>query len=291
MEILKQLGAFLGWVSGVVAGITAVLYAFGFVATTAHQSMLGLSWGVVSRDTLWYLGVGGQVIARWTLLALLVFLFVIVAGETILRSVGWAKARSGKALGWLAGPAGWFDRNVVWFIALLVMVVGERLMENLESVLAVRGLLFLDPATLCSRDGIVSELVNNDTEALRDRAGTIALYSALAIGIGAYAVPRFIAGDRPAIPLLVCIAVGLNSLFAIPIAHGICIVEPRWGALSGQGGAIGQYRDGQLRLLARTADGVWAWEPLARHVHLFSAGPIDQLDIGPAKRIRDVACS
>jgi hypothetical protein len=291
MEILKQLGAFMGWVSGVIAGISAVLYVFGFVATTAHQSMLGLNWGVVSRDTLWYLGVGGQVIARWTLLAFLVFLLVIVAGEVILRGVRWAKARNGRILGWLAGPARWFDRHVVWFIALLVMAVGERLMESLESILAVRGLLFLDPETLCSRDGIVSELVDNNIEALRARASTVALYSALAIGIVAYAVPRFIAGDRPAIPLLVCIAVGINSLFAIPIAHGICIIEPRWRALAGQGGAIGDYPGGRLWLLARTADGVWAWEPAERRVHLFTIGPIGQLNIGRADRIRDVACS
>ena len=288
MDILKLLGTALAWVSGVVAGITAILYALGFAATVAHQRMLGVNWGVIARDPLWYLGAGGQVLVAWLAEAMVVFFVVVVAGECILRLIRWLTQRQGRFTRPVASLAGWIDRHVVWLVALLAMIVTGFLTASMTEALAIKNLLLAEPSTTCAANGIAAALLDFDEAALAERSADIAWFSALAVGVGAYAVPRLAAGNGPGLPLLICIAVAINAVLAVPISHGILKVDTRWQSVAGDGVAIAAFPEAALRLLGRTPDGIWAWDPDGRAVHLFVTDSFKHLQIGPARTIREL---
>jgi len=286
MDILKLLGTALAWVSGVVAGITAILYALGFAATVAHQRMLGVNWGVIARDPLWYLGAGGQLLVGWLAEAMVAFFLVALVGEACLRLIGWLKRRDGRLTRSVAHLADWIDRHVVWLVALLAMVATGFLLSYIRELVSVRNLLLSEPSTTCAAEGLTAEILHFNEPALQARSESITMFSAIAIGVGAFAVPRFAAGQGPALPLLICIAVGINAALSVPISHGILRIDTRWQSVTGDG-AFAALPAGTLRLLGRTPDGIWAWEPAERTVHLFVAGNFDHLRIGPARTIAE----
>ncbi len=290
MDVLKQLGTFFGWLSGVIAGFTAVLYGLGFMATVSHQGMLGLDWAFTSREPLWYLGLGGQVAAHFTFLAMVALLLVLIGGESlrwlVLRLGGQDPARPGP----VAAVARWLDRNVVWFIAVLALVLVGMMMSQFGGALGINNLLFAGADQLCRGGGVIGDIAGADRAALTARADKIAFYAALALGVAWYAAPRLIAGKGPAIPLLICLAVALQAAGAVPASHGIFLLDTSLRSITADGPGIGQFPDGSLRLLARARDGLWVWQPATREVDWFAEGSFQQLRIGDSQTIRALAC-
>ena len=286
MDILKLLGTALAWVSGVVAGVTAILYALGFAASVAHQRLLGVDWGVISREPLWYLGVGGQVLVAWLAQAMVVFFIVVLAGEAVLFLIRRLKRLNGALTRGVGKVFAWVDRHIVWLIAFLAMFLTHFLMQSIIEAVRVRNLLLGDNGAACEAGGLRAALLDFDEAILLDRWGGVALLSAMAIGVGAYALPRLAAGEGPALPLLICIAVAANAVISVPVAHGIFRADTRWPSVSGDGEQLSDFTANRLRLLGRTPDGLWAWEPEANAVHLFVQGTFDHLRIGPETSIR-----
>ena len=290
MDFLKQLGMFFGWLSGVIAGFTAVLYGLGFMATVSHQGLLGLDWAITPRETLWYLGLGGQVAAHWALLAMVALLLVLIGGESLRWVVRRLRGKDDARPGRVAAAARWLDRNVVWFIALMAMVLIGIMMGEFAGALQISDLLFAGTEKLCGGGGVFGDIVAADRIALLERANKIAFYAALALGVGWYAAPRLISREGPAIPLLICLAVALQALGAIPASHGIFVLDTSLRSVAADGAVIETFPEGSLRLLARTRDGLWAWEPASRAVHWFAEGTFGHLRIGDALPIRALAC-
>ena len=286
MDILKLLGIALAWVSGVVAGIAAFLYALGFAETVANQRMLGVSWGVIARDPLWYLGAGGQVLIGWLAEAMVVFFLVAIAGQMFFLLVAWLRRRRGQLV-MLARAADWIDRHVVWLLAMLAMVVTGSLLSSVAELARIRNLLLDEPSATCAAGGLTAAVIRADDAVLADWSNAVTIYSALAIGLGSFAVPRLAAGEGPALPLLICIAVTINAILSIPIAHGVLRVDTRWPSVTGDE-SLATVPAGTLRLLGRTPDGVWAWKPEDRTVHVFIAGSYRHLEIGPTRTIADL---
>ena len=290
MDLLKFFGKLLGWLSGVLAGTTAVLYGLGFIATVAHLGMLGLDWAITAREPLWYLGLGAQVAAHWALQAMLALLLVLGIGE-ILRWFG-RRARRGdpEAPSRLARVVNWIDRRLVWFISVISLVLIGYMMSAFEGALEVRNLLFAENELLCRRDGVVGDLAAADLRALSARAERVVFFAALALGLAGYAAPRLASGRGGPVPLLVCLAVGLQALGAVPAAHGLFILDQELRAVSAEGEHIGAFSSGQLYMLARAENGLWAWEPPSRRVHWFAEGSFGHLEIGKAHSMRALAC-
>jgi hypothetical protein len=280
LDLLKQLGLFLGWLSGVVAGITAFLYGLGFVATNAHQRVLGLDLAMVMREPSWFIGVGGQVAARWLLLAMVALLPMMLVGEALL----WL-ARSLRARGRAVGLIGWIDRRIVWIIAVLSLVLAAVLMGTLRDPLGISGLLFLDRAGICRADGFAASLGANDGRTLSETADRVALLTAIAFGIGWYAAPRLIAQRGPAVPMFICAAVALQALGTIPVAHGILVMRKEVREMRVAGTSD---REGFLITVAR--DGLWVWQPDAQRVQWLEQGSYQLLDIGKPIALRAAAC-
>lgn len=275
MNPFAKLGAFVGWLSGSIAGVTAILYGFGFVATQIHQRLLGIGWAFVTRDTLWYLGVGGQVVAWSGLLIATALLPLFLAGEAV-RAFGrtaadWQDGWKGR----LGRVARWIDRHVLWFLALLLMVLAGNMMARFEGALDETDLLYRSAKELCSAQGVLSDLLSQDAGQRSQRANAIILYAALAIGIGWYAAPRLLSGTAPPIPALVSIAVGLQALGSIPAAYGIFMMGTRFHEVQ-----IDDAGDGGYRLLARAEDGVWLWEPTSQRVHWIANSEFQRLVVG-----------
>ncbi len=290
MDLLKQVGTFFGWLSGVVAGITATLYALGFVASLSHQGMLGLDWAIVSREPLWYLGLGGQVAQYWAFLTTVWLLLVLAVGESLLAGLHWAEARESPRARLLKAGASWLDRQLIWLLAILSLVLAGYMMSAFDDALSVRGLLFASTAELCRPDGVVADIAAANREALVRRAEDVAAFAALALGVGGYAAPRLVARRGPALPLLVCIAVGLQALAAIPSAHGIFLIDFRLRHLQTDAAIAKAAPQNPLYLLIRARDGLWVWEPAARTVHWASEDSFDTLSIGRTASIASLAC-
>lgn len=290
MDLLKQLGTFFGWLSGVVAGITATLYALGFVASLTHQGMLGLDWAIIAREPLWYLGLGGQVAQYWAFQTTVWLLLVLAVGESLLAGLRWAETRESPRARLLKAGASWLDRQLIWLLAILSLVLAGFMMSAFDGALTVRSLLFASKAELCHPDGVVADLAAANREALAGRAKSVAAFAALALGVGGYAIPRLVARRGPALPLLICIAVGLQALAAIPSAHGIFLIDSRLRYFGTDAGIAGAAPQNPLYLLIRARDGLWVWEPAARTVHWASNESFDTLSIGRAVAIASLAC-
>jgi hypothetical protein len=290
MDLLKHLGGFFGWLSGIVAGVTATLYAIGFIASLARQRMLGLDWGATSQETLWYLGLGGQVASRWAFLATVWLLLVIAVGESFIwalrRISGWER----RELRFFRSAALWLDRQLIWLIALVATLFTGLMMNAFDGALQVSGLLFAGAGEICTGGGVVGDLVTANDAALTARADTVAGFAALALGTGAYAVPRLLARHGPALPMLLCGAVAFQALAAIPTAHGIFLFDARLHDVDPQGGGPAGDRAGALSLVARVRDGIWLWEPSTGDMHWIAEEAVSGLRVGAPRSIRSLAC-
>lgn len=83
MEFLKRFGVFVGWLSGSVAGLAALLYAIGFIATLANLSVLGVDFFLIGYDSVFFIARGANAILYLALalgdfLLLIAPVFVIV---------------------------------------------------------------------------------------------------------------------------------------------------------------------------------------------------------------------
>lgn len=291
MGPLRTLGAFVGWLSGAVAGVTAILYAFGFLATLAHQRLFGLVWASITRDSLWYIGLGGQVIVAWALDAILWLLLLFLVGETWRLAARHLTSRFSARRIRLAAFVAWSDRHALWFLAGASMVLAGMMMGAFEGALAVRDLLFVDRQAICGGDTLASELVGSDRHRAVERAGAVFGYAALALGIGWYATPRLFGEGASALPILICASVALQALGAIPAAYGILVMERGLRHVDVDGGRAEQFRSGQFWLVARATDGIWVWEPATQTVHWFAQASFDHLRIGPLKAIGMLSCT
>jgi hypothetical protein len=290
MDLLKHLGAFFGWLSGIVAGVTATLYAVGFIASIARQRMLGLDWGATSQEALWYLGLGGQVAARWAFLATVWLLLVIAVGESLIWGLRRIARWERRELRAFRSAALWLDRQLIWFIALVATLFTGLMMNAFDGALQVNGLLLADAGAICTAGGVVGDLVTANGAGLTARADTVAGFAALALGTGAYAVPRLLARHGPALPMLLCVAVAFQALAAIPTAHGIFLFDARLHDVVLEGEGLPGERDGVLSLVGRVRGGVWLWEPATGDMHWIAERTITGLRVGAPRTIRSLAC-
>lgn len=298
MEILKYIGGVIGWLAGVAGGIVAILYAFGFLATNEHQDLLGLRWGVISRDTLWYVGVGSQVIANWTLRAFLVFMLILFSGQFLVLIFGLTAKLDGTRYSPLRGIARWLDRNIVWCIAILSLLLVAKIGSSAGHINSVANFLFLDANHYCQLgldqedkqfNALLAALVKYDSSALTGEFGEISLLSAVALSVGAYALPRIIHGAEAPIPLFICIAASATAVFYVPVAYGRLMIETQWRTVSinGAESMVGDI-DNRPRILGRTPDGIWIWNPHEPSVRLLRGDKAADLTIGQKRSVWEI---
>ncbi|MGA8261549.1 MAG: hypothetical protein WB783_15150 [Arenicellales bacterium] len=277
----------VAWISGSLAGITAILYSLGFVATKAADQILGVGFDFASRDPVFYVARGGSLVIRTALFAVWPALSVIA----LLAILRWGSHRISPRvprLGdrWVrianvaAAPAVALVMSVVTFAALRVYVL---------PTLKFGGLVFTTPpkGACAHREDLLPALMAQDHAVLDKSFMLYALCAGLVLGIGIAARSTFVL-NRPT-PWLVLSGVAVFLiLVGVPIAYGTLAVpvtapnvrvDPPLAAATGR-----------LRLLSRTDKGATIWLEDSRQVLWLSAGKIDSLIIGPSRPVATLSC-
>lgn len=160
MNLTKGIALFIGWLSGSLAGIGAILYACGYLLTSAQLHMLGLS-GLVNYGHERYVEEGGRfLIAVMGLLGEILLNLLITGGFLallVLLVIGPLALFKRKRLG--AVQAHWQNRlarlNQKWpgawrgpaFAVLLVLLLAtSEDPQTFNAPLAISSLLFAQPA-------------------------------------------------------------------------------------------------------------------------------------------------
>lgn len=155
MELSKGIALFVGWLSGALAGIGAILYACGYLLSTAQLHLLGLS-GLVNYGQERYveeggrflvdvLGLLGEILLNLLIsvgfVALLVLLVLAPLGYFMRRRLGAARARWHARLAQLrqSGRA----RALLFAALLALLLAGSEDPQSLNAPLQISNLLFV----------------------------------------------------------------------------------------------------------------------------------------------------
>lgn len=273
MDMLRRIGLFLGWLTSVLAGITAVFYGFGFLAANAQESMLGLDWASRPRDTVWYLGYGAKALAALGTVAAFVLPLIVLAVEALR---GLAPR--------LVGP---------WPLSVLLIALNIALLVCLVPVTGtLSDLLFAPWDVLCTgSDTLLARVAGAQAESLIWQAwGRLALVTVI-LTLAGYALNRVAAApEEPALPLVIGLVAGFSATLAVPMIYGhlLDMVEPR--PLTETSALPAPLPDVALYHVASARGGIWAWEPAARQVHWIADGALEHIGYGPGETLRSAAC-
>jgi hypothetical protein len=177
MSLLRALGAAIAWLSGSLAAITAIFYAFGYLATLANLDMLGLDLLAFHYDSSFYIARGadalllsGTVIGGFWLALFVVLGLFAAAGDMPNRIGGWLSAKPLlRLLIHFRMPAKpWL--YVLLLAIILWLVAGSWQMLPFPSDLGVSGVLYSDTADGAARS-VRQWIVAGDTLRLNELYG------------------------------------------------------------------------------------------------------------------------
>lgn len=196
MSIFKELAAFIGWLSGSLAGIGAILYACGYLITRAHLHMLGID-ALYEYSNEHYMQEGAKFFVVMADLAGRISLPLLVtlgAGVILIALVAsmifavWYFVRGRKGVqdtrdAWTRGRAGitgfyeerlWLWRGLLFSVALILLLyIAETDLPSFSIPLSVSDLLFRSGDDASATAGgteaqVLSWLVSGDTESLKN---------------------------------------------------------------------------------------------------------------------------
>lgn len=280
--------SFLVWVAGAVAGITAILYACGYLVTRSHLAMLGL-YGLVDFGADHFLQEGAKfaITAAYAVLrpllsvVALLGLFMLATNGVWLSLAnrplgGWLRRTQGK-LASKVSPVSWRKLAYLIFLGALLMHASYAF-EYFESPLNVVNLLYADPTTAKS-GGLGALILAGERAKLHGHFegllwGTV-LAAALTLGTWRAVAP--LAHRR-----LMCLPFAVTlSLYVVtlPMDYGVLERSVHYGAVSfaGEGGAV---PDGlALYLLDRRSDGFVVWDKTRRRVIWVAASKVSRAEL------------
>jgi hypothetical protein len=286
--VLKQFGACIAWFSGSVAGISAILYTLGFVATKAADQVLGIGFDFASHDPVFYVARGGSLVMRTTLISMWPALTVIGAAAAI----RWGSARIRPAE---PAPPGalrrWAGAATAPLVALgMIALAFVALSQFVLPALEIEGLLFADrvQAEVCAQQSaLIRAVLAQDHDALKLHFTRYALCVGLIVGIGVAARSALI-DNGPRAWLALAGVAGFLALVGTPIGYGALVVQTSPPDLRIEPPAKDD--SGPMRLLSRSDGGVLVWLERRRVIQWISAAQIDRLTVGPDRPIATVAC-
>lgn len=285
--MLKQLSGLVGWVSGSIAGLSAILYAIGFLATKASDNVLGIGLDFTSQDHFEYVARGSSVIARTAILggiAAVCLLGLVRLGRWVGRVLRLTeRSYIGHVLRWLDA---WMP--VACAIALLagfLYAFGIYVKPGMEA----GGLLFLNraDAALCTGHPILKAVITQDIKASGGAFNKFAFAAGLILCLGFLIHKRLLEPAKRFWLVIGAIGVGLTILMT-PVAYGTLAHEKLAPEVD-----ITPAPDpdpGRMRLLSRAGDGVLVWLEDRRQVRWISKKRIEIMTVGREKPISAAAC-
>lgn len=287
--MLKQFGALIAWISGSLAGISAVLYALGFVATKAADQVLGIGFDFATRDPVFYVARGSSMVMRTVLISVWPALAVI--GVAALVRWAWNARPDGSERAPMSPLRRVCRAALAPTVSLAMLVLSfAALSAFVIPALEFEGLLFTapDPARDCVQpNGLITALMLQDHETLDRNFTLYALCAGLITGAGIATRNRLLQ-ERPRAWLALAGLAGFLTLVGIPIAYGSLVVEAAAPSVSVK--PMPAEAAMAMRLLARSNSGALIWLEAKREVLWISARAIESLTIGPSRTIVILTC-
>ncbi len=297
MELLKRIGLALGWLTGALAGISAVLVATGFLAAGIEAKLLGLTWAPGSPRVAELAGLGGRVLATFLVALVAVVAALVLPVSALRRAVLGAPA---------AGAAA--SARVPWLSTALLALLSVGLLLVLSAVMYDDDLL-VDLATgdCPGFEAPVTELsqlpgalrLAKATQGPAGDSDAAALLTALAVlvlllcagitALVAVLLPRLRRAGWPEAPTLLSIVAAAAVAYAVPVNYSYLLdrIELRPIALPGPPADAGAAAGGAIYLVRLSGDGLWAFEPAAQRFHWIGRSELNRAIFGPAVSIRE----
>ncbi|MEM6636748.1 MAG: hypothetical protein AAF667_12765 [Pseudomonadota bacterium] len=306
---LKRFVGFFGWFSGSLAGLTAILYVFGFAATVVSNRMLGVDFEFYSRDAFVYVARGGDLLisSGMSFFASVVITLVVIAGFQ--RAINFIRARAPDAL-FRFGVLGRAPSGRTWpalvFMALVVgLMIGGLPGRNsdLSHALGMTGILFLDDAELCSvhhsvlgqrgaahpdaigGQSVVRAILTQDREQLVTAFTTIVAAAAVVLALASRIGPEVARRGIASWHMLALVILSFGAALALPAAYGAFLMghdKPRvLGQVQGT-----DWQAGTSRLVALNDRGALVWNEQSRDVAFLPARTLEPLALQRAGPVR-----
>lgn len=304
MDLVKGAAAFIAWLSGSLAALAGILYAFGYLVTLSNLHSLGLDPLVLSFDPLFYLQRGSRFVlyvARLVferLLDPLVLLVLVVPVFLLLRRFFGERKyaqRLGQAFGRVrAGLGAW--RGLL-FAALLLLLFWQMLPTyvNLTNLLTISDLLF-EP---CARGAVADDAGTLDLcKALTQRtanpsdAGKLrtqflfALFFFLEAALVFYLAWRLSAGWKLRLLLVSPFAVVFAMiLVSLPMIFAIVALSNEFSTVRLTAAAGEPAIEGEFYLLNKTSQEFVLWDARGERILWLPAGKLERVQIGQKRPI------
>jgi len=232
-SLARGLGATIAWLSGSLAAISAIFYAFGYLATLANLDMLGLDLLAFHYDPTFYIqrGADGLLLSVTAIggfwLWLFVVLAILAAAYELLRVRDWELATR-QPFRAIAG-----HRQVVQaliYLTLLFMLLWLVHVWGLfpsPKDLQVSGILYPETAR-AAENPIRGWILAGDQNRLQDRYGIFVAQQAI-IGILLAFTLGFTRGWRRRAPAIAPFAIVFTiSLAWLPLEYGKVALQPKF---------------------------------------------------------------
>jgi hypothetical protein len=286
--VVGGIKSFLVWVAGALAGITAILYACGYLVTRSHLAMLGL-YGLVEFGTDFYLQEGAKfvittayTVLRWMLPMVVVLGLLFFAANAVWsllagRAAGAWLRRCEAKMAAMVLPAQRRRLAYLVFLAALLLHAGIAF-DYFESPLKVVNLLYADPANpkLSSLDALI---LAGNRDALHGRFEGLLLGSLLTALLTLAAWRVLVQATNRGwrmLPFGVTLALYLVSL---PMDYGVLERSVQYGVVSFAGDADVLPKGETVFLLDRKADGFVVWDRNNRRVLWLPSAKLQRAEI------------
>lgn len=299
MNILKEITAFIGWLSGSLAGIAAILYACGYLITRAHLHLLGVgAFLAYSREQ--YMQEGAKFFVDMANLAgrvslpLLIVAILLTAVYAILRLTR-LRTLLDRGKEWLIRmkeTRPWLWHGILFAILLALLIyLAENELNGFGAPLAVSDLLFTtntDPTAAETGEmaHIRSWLITGDWASLDDLFFTLSL-SVMKAGVIFLLAWRVTAIWRLRLFLVSPFAVTfMLYLLLLPMVYGILKRPARFARITvDSDNRMLAGKGSELYLLDRNEHEFVLWDSTGRRVVWLPRGEVKSAEIGRSRFI------
>lgn len=297
ITIASGIKGFVLWLGGSLAGITAVLYACGYLVTRAHLRMLGL-YGLIDFNNDYFLQEGSKFLASitydlgngagaWCRSATPYLVVAAIAGLVSARFLrrAWLHA---SARQWKKTKAATVTRCLVLVVLFIAMAVGTRAYVDASMHrIDTSDLLFspMPTVAMCeANDSRASPTLSlalrcNSQTPLRDAFAAQAVLCLELAVLSAIAWQVSLPFRRRAWLITPFLALLTTVLLLLPMDYGV-LRSPTEYPVVGLTVVSGlQFSPKPLFLLARSGDAFVVWNENTRHLTWLSKGSVLRADV------------
>lgn len=269
----RRLGSVISWVSASIAGISAVLYGFGFIASKSADQVLGIGIELASRDPVTHIVRGSSVAMRTVILGIWGFILVFLTIMFIRKVLAWSRLSERQfwqrftRIALLASPAA--ISLAMLAAAFFAITIG---VSPAFSILETAGVLFTANPT----DTMAAAIIAQDRTVLNQTFASFAMILGGILAVGLLSMPLLTAAKSRVWPVLAALSCALG-LVSAPIAYGALAVKLRAPTVT-----LLPPVDGSepMRLLSRDADGVLLWLETSCRFRWVQGSSITALTVG-----------